>query len=84
VFHIVHQSDLDTALKYTCDYRRYKNGHSSEGENKHPRFYPNVQNAIVSRPASMINDSCVLVISKISGNPKTQSDYYIQYVVDFK
>ncbi|XP_001948854.1 uncharacterized protein LOC100168407 [Acyrthosiphon pisum] len=84
VFHIVHPSDLETALKYTCDYRRYKNSHSSEGENKHPRFYPNVQNAVVNWSSSMINDSCVLVVSKISGNPKTQSDYYVQYVVDFK
>jgi len=81
VFHIVHASDLETALKYTCDYRRYKNGYNSEGENKHPRFYPDLQDAVRSVP--MINDRCVLVVNKISGNPKTQSDYYIQYVVDF-
>lgn len=84
VFHIVHLSDLETALKYTCDYRRYKQGYLSEGDNKQPRFYDNVQSVIFNLPASMINDICVLVVNKISGNTKTQSDYYIQYVVDFK
>lgn len=82
VFHIVHESDLETALKYTCDYRRYRHGYLSESDNKQPLFYNDVQSAISNRP--MLNDICVLVVNKISGNTKTQSDYYIQYVVDFK
>ncbi|XP_015369355.1 PREDICTED: uncharacterized protein LOC107165568 [Diuraphis noxia] len=82
VFHIVHESDLDTALKHTCDYRRYTNESSNKSENKHPRFYHDVQSAIANWSASKINESCVLVVNKISGITKTQSDYYIQYVVD--
>ncbi|KAL5243844.1 hypothetical protein ACI65C_011254 [Semiaphis heraclei] len=82
VFHIAHESDLETALKYTCDYRRYKNENQYENDNKHPRFYHDVQSAIANRSQSKINESCVLVVNKISGIIKTQSDYYIQYVVD--
>jgi len=57
---------------------------------KHPLFQSNViQSAVclfptINQSSLMINDSCVLVVNKIPGEPKTQSDYYIQYVVDFK
>ncbi|XP_060840641.1 uncharacterized protein LOC132921575 [Rhopalosiphum padi] len=84
VFHVIHVSDLETALKYTCDYRRYKNRYGFETVNKHPRFYSDAQNAVFNQSALMLNNSCVLVVNKIRGETKTQSDYYIQYVVDFK
>lgn len=82
VFQVVSARDLETALKYTCDYRRYKHGYGNYSESKHPLFYHDINKAINFQFA--INDKCVLVINKISGTTKTQSDYYIQYIVDFK
>ncbi|CAH1708978.1 unnamed protein product [Aphis gossypii] len=84
VFHVVQENDLETALKYTCDYRRYNRiyRYRCEATNKHPLFYSNIQSAVSN--LSSFNNGCVLVVNKIPGITKTQSDYYIQYVVDFK
>lgn len=82
MFHVVQENDLEIALKYTCDYRRYNQIQRCEARNKHPLFYSNIQSA-VSKLSSFSN-SCVLVVNKIPGTTETQSDYYIQYVVDFK
>ncbi|XP_025194724.1 uncharacterized protein LOC112594248 [Melanaphis sacchari] len=84
VFHVIDTKDLETALKYTCDYRRYKNGYGLSTVNKHPHFYSDAQRAVSNLSALVIDDKCILVVNKISGETKTQSDYYIQYVVDFK
>jgi len=81
VYHVIHQDDLNIALKYTCDYRRY-NWNMNFNVGKQPKFYSDIQN-LVSIYSNLSNTKKILlVLSKISGNTVTQCDYYIQYVVD--
>lgn len=84
MFHIVHADDLHIALKHTCDYRRYahKDGqlHSYQ---KQPRFHNGNDYNFVSALKST-QYTKILVLSKIVGSTTTQSDYYIQYVVDYR
>lgn len=83
MFHIVHESDLKKALKYTCDYRRYSyNYNETSNINKQPKFYC-IDDATLGT-IKELNDKKLLVVSVIPGIIQTQSDYYIQYVVDFK
>jgi len=83
VFHGVHSDDLNTALKFNCDYRRYTRKREGIYENsQHPMFYNSFSDFLTTtiHPISDIN---VLVLKIMTKAPKTQCDYYIQYVVKF-
>lgn len=83
VFHGVHRDDLNTALKFNCDYRRYTRKHEGIYENsQHPMFY-NSFSDLINRTVHPISDINVLVLKIITKALKTQCDYYIQYIVKF-
>ncbi|VVC40785.1 Hypothetical protein CINCED_3A009403 [Cinara cedri] len=83
VFHVVHRDDLETALKFNCDYRRYQRRHEGLYEDhKHPKFYHSFKDLINVNNHSM-SDIRVLVLKILTNEPKTQCDYYIEYVVTF-
>lgn len=87
MFHVINVADLDIALKFTCDYRRYTNKYSVSSYKKQPKFYNNVNLALDDICGYIEDDSSivVLVLSKIHGFDETlQCDYYIQYVVEFE
>lgn len=77
----MHLTDLDIALRHTCDYRRYSKRHAHlYNYNNQPRFFRNVKDATAA--VEWNNDEkIVFVLSKICGETQTQSDYYVQYVV---
>lgn len=83
VFHYVHENDLNVALKFNCDYRRYKMVYSScpEGVNKQPKFINSLSNVAADVSAFLTKSVHLLVLSKIEGTTTTQCDYYIRYVV---
>lgn len=79
----MHRDDLETALKSNCDYRRYQRRHECLYEDgKHPKFYHSFKDLINAIKHS-INDIIVLVLKILTNEPKTQCDYYIEYVVTF-
>lgn len=83
VFHGVHKDDLDIALKFNCDYRRYTRKREGIYENsQHPMFY-NSFSDLLNKIVHPISDIHVLVLKIMTKAPKTQCDYYIQYVVNF-
>lgn len=84
VFHGIHRDDLDLALKFNCDYRRYTRKHEGLYENgKHPNFY-NSFSELLNTTIHPITDIVVLVMKILTNNtPQSQCDYYIQYIVKF-
>ncbi|XP_022180396.1 uncharacterized protein LOC111040696 [Myzus persicae] len=83
VFHGVHKDDLNTALKFNCDYRRYTRKREGIYENsQHPMFYHSFSD-LLNKTIHPISDINVLVLKIMTNTPKTQCDYYIQYVVKF-
>ncbi|XP_050424922.1 uncharacterized protein LOC126836019 isoform X2 [Adelges cooleyi] len=83
-FHGVHRNDLQTALKHTCDYRRYTLPFEDVYD-KHPVFHSTFSSLLeqVNRYQDNTHNLCVLIISRITSPIKTQCDYYIKYVVEF-
>ncbi|XP_050528145.1 uncharacterized protein LOC126898247 [Daktulosphaira vitifoliae] len=77
---IIDEDDLKIALKYTCDYRRYK---STKGvdNNKHPCFYYSFADLkdSIRKYNTIENYLYVLVLTKLINPLKTQCDYYIKY-----
>lgn len=87
MFHAINVADLEIALKYTCDYRRYTNKYKCSSYKKQPNFYNNIHLAIddICRCIEDNNSIVILILSKIRGfDDVLQCDYYIQYVVDFE
>ncbi|XP_003245025.1 uncharacterized protein LOC100568766 [Acyrthosiphon pisum] len=83
VYHGVHRDDLSTALKFNCDYRRYSRKREGIYENsQHPMFY-NSFSDLLNKTIHPISDINVLVLKIMTKAPKTQCDYYIQYLVKF-
>ncbi|XP_015369359.1 PREDICTED: uncharacterized protein LOC107165571 [Diuraphis noxia] len=83
VFHGVHKDDLNIALNFNCDYRRYIRKREGVYENsQHPMFY-NSFSDLLNKIIHPISDIHVLVLKIMTKAPKTQCDYYIQYVVKF-
>lgn len=83
VFHAVHRDDMDVALKFNCDYRRYSRKNEGIYENnKHPMFYNRFSDMLdrigIIHSKSVIK---VLVLKILSNAPKSQCDYYVEYVV---
>lgn len=80
VFQAIDSINLQTALKYNCDYRRYINSKKYYDDlNKQPLFFKTVEHAL----EKCNNCKTILVLAQILCFPlKTQSDYYIQYVVE--
>lgn len=83
VFHGIHRDDLETALKFNCDYRRYLRSYKGLHEDtKHPMFYHSFNDLINANKYSM-SDLKVLVLKILTNEPQTQCDYYIEYVITF-
>ncbi|XP_025414822.1 uncharacterized protein LOC112686650 [Sipha flava] len=83
VFHGVHRDDIDTALKFNCDYRRYTRTRVvAHSDGQHPLFYNSVSD-LLNNAGYHISDLRVLVLRILTRKPKTQCDYYIEYLVRF-
>ncbi|XP_025194725.1 uncharacterized protein LOC112594249 [Melanaphis sacchari] len=83
VFHGVHKDDLNIALKFNCDYRRYTKKRDGIYENsQHPMFYKSFSD-LLNNTIHPIADINVLVLKIMTDTPKTQCDYYVQYIVEF-
>lgn len=81
VFHYVHKDDLETALKFNCDYRRYIRRRDGVFENgQHPQFYDSFQD-ILNQIKYSFNSVRFLVLKILTNEPVTQCDYYVEYVV---
>lgn len=83
VFHGIHSDDLETALKFNCDYRRYRRTQEGLYENgQHPKFYSSFSDLINSTTLHL-SDLIVLFVKILTNEPKSQCDYFIQYIVKF-
>ncbi|CAH1708974.1 uncharacterized protein LOC126549232 [Aphis gossypii] len=84
VFHGVHKDDLKIALKFNCDYRRYarKRDGGIYENSQHPMFYKTFSD-LLNNTTHAITDINVLVVKILTDAPKTQCDYYVQYIVKF-
>lgn len=83
VFHGVHHDDLDTALKFNCDYRRYRQKHEGFFEDgHHPKFYYSFTD-LINTSIYRLSDLVVLVVKILTNMPQSQCDYFIQYIVKF-
>ncbi|XP_060840639.1 uncharacterized protein LOC132921574 isoform X1 [Rhopalosiphum padi] len=83
VFHGIHKDDLNIALKFNCDYRRYTKKRDGIYENfQHPMFYKSFSD-LLNNTIHAITDINVLVLKIMTDTPKTQCDYYVQYIVKF-
>lgn len=87
VYHVINVADLEIALKYNCDYRRYTNKYSISSYKKQPNFYNNVYLAVDDICRYIEDDSSIVVLILIkicSSGEALQCDYCVQYVVDFE
>lgn len=83
VFHVVHRDDLDTALKFNCDFRRYHRNHERLYENgQHPKFYHSFSD-LMNSTRYHLSDLVVLLVKILTNEPQSQCDYFIQYTVKF-
>lgn len=84
MFHGVHRDNLDTALRFNCDYRRYvrRKRDDDYSDGQHPLFYNSVSD-LLNKTVHHISDLRVLVLRRLTRKPKTQCDYYVEYVVGF-
>lgn len=83
VFHGVHKDDLQVALKFNCDYRRYqKKSDGFYGNSQNPMFY-NSLSELLKKTIHPITDINVLVVQILTKEPQRQCDFFVQYVVIF-
>lgn len=82
VFHGVHREDLDTALKFNCDYRRYRKYGRLYEDGQHPKFYYSFSD-LINTTEHRLSDLVILFVKILSNKPQSQCDYFIQYTVKF-
>lgn len=91
-YHVIYETDLDTALKYTVDYRRYENYELSSKQQDHtdkqPMFYGRIIDAVNAFNMNLHNgrNKLVLICDVLSEQvdpikTSTQADYHINYVI---
>lgn len=92
-YHVIYEADLDTALKYTVDYRRYGNSYELFSEQRNctyeqPKFYRRIIDAanVFKRNPNNGQNKLVLICDVLSEEldpikTSTQADYHVNYVV---
>lgn len=83
-YHVIHPSDLESALKYPLDYRRYSKRESAvQNEGKHPKFYASVEDAYeMGRQHDLGYDNEIILIqAQHFSTVRNQGDYYPLYVI---
>ncbi|XKL68234.1 hypothetical protein PGB90_003725 [Kerria lacca] len=87
-YHSLSEEDVEIALKYTMDYRRYKSIFRQifSGDNKQPRFYSDISSALncfVETQNKVIIICDILSESFTNIITSTQGDYISKYVISF-
>lgn len=92
-YHVIYENDLDIALKYTVDYRRYENSYELSHNQqdftyKQPRFKKNITDAVNAFDKNIVRgqNKLVLTCDVLSEElyqikTSTQADYHVNYVV---
>ncbi|XP_065202451.1 uncharacterized protein LOC135832860 [Planococcus citri] len=83
-YHVIHPNDLESALKYPLDYRRYSKRESSvQNVEKHPKFYAKLEDAYeMGNQCNLAFDNEILIIqAQHFSTVRNQGDYYPLYVI---
>lgn len=91
-YHIIFEKDLETAIKYTADFRRYEHSYGlNQGDyfdRKQPKFYKCIKDAVdaFGQSTTYGQNKLILKCDVLSQNfnyviTSTQADYHINYVI---